>query len=149
MHNSAGTTFRTFVSVLMAVLLSGCGGVQRDLTINTVPVGALVTLNDEEIGLSPVTVSFNWYGDYSVRITKPGFEMLNTHRKLKAPWYDGFPFDFIASFCWPARTTDSYEWTFELKSYEAPAREDLLRDAREFKAQALLDFATGPSESSP
>jgi hypothetical protein len=148
MHNSTVTAFSVFVLVLMAGLLSGCGGVQRDLTIDTVPPGALVTLNDEEIGLSPVTVSFNWYGDYSVRITKPGFETLNTHRELKAPWYDCFPFDFIASFCWPARTTDSYEWTFELNPYEAPAREDLLRDAEKFKAQALLDFAKKPSESS-
>jgi hypothetical protein len=148
MHNSAVTAFSVSVLVLMAGLLSGCGGVQRDLTINTNPPGALVTLNDEEIGLSPVTVSFNWYGDYSVRITKPGFETLNTHRKLKEPWYDGFPFDFIASFCWPARTTDSYEWTFELEPYEAPAREDLLRDAEKFKAQAMLDFAKKPSGSS-
>jgi hypothetical protein len=141
MRNPAGVTLGTAVLVLMAVLLSGCGGVQRELTINTQPSEALVMLNDEEIGLSPVTVSFNWYGDYSVRITKPGFETLNTHRELKAPWYDGFPFDFIASFCWPVRTTDSYEWAFVLKPYEEPARDDLLQAAQELKARALLEFA--------
>ena len=67
------------VSLIATIILSGC--VERRLTINTEPQGALVVLNDEEIGQSPVTVSFNWYGDYNVRISKEGFETLNTHRK--------------------------------------------------------------------
>ena len=44
----------------MVFLLSGC--VERRLTINTMPQGGLIVLNDEEIGTSPVTVSFNWSG---------------------------------------------------------------------------------------
>jgi hypothetical protein len=66
------------------LFLTGC--VERKLTINTEPQGALVILNDEEIGTSPVTVSFEWYGDYWVRISKEGYESLNTHRPLKGPW---------------------------------------------------------------
>ena len=58
------------VSLLVLIVLAGC--VERKLTINTKPQGALVALNDEEIGESPVTVSFNWYGDYCVRISKEG-----------------------------------------------------------------------------
>ncbi|MCP4263659.1 MAG: PEGA domain-containing protein, partial [Planctomycetes bacterium] len=50
------------ISLSVSLLLSGC--VERKLTINTEPQGALVILNDEEIGTSPVTVSFEWYGDY-------------------------------------------------------------------------------------
>jgi len=46
---------------IAALLLTGC--VERKLTINTEPAGAMVTLNDEQIGESPVTVTFNWYGD--------------------------------------------------------------------------------------
>ena len=64
-------------------LLAGC--VERKLTINTNPSGALVLLNDEEIGVSPATVSFNWYGDYNVTIRKHGYETLQTHRKLASP----------------------------------------------------------------
>ena len=52
------------------LFLSGC--VERKLTILTEPEGALVALNDEEIGRSPVTVSFQWYGDYNVRISEAG-----------------------------------------------------------------------------
>ena len=64
-HNLPGITL---FSVFILAALTGC--VERQLTINTNPEGALVVLNDEEIGLSPVTVNFNWYGDYCVRITR-------------------------------------------------------------------------------
>jgi hypothetical protein len=118
---------------MVSLLLSGC--VERRLTINTKPEGALVVLNDEEIGTSPVTVSFNWYGDYWVRISKPGFETLDTHRKLKGPWYDHFPFDFFAQIVNPKRIVDSYEWTFELSPKQEISREELIQKAQEIKKQ--------------
>ena len=108
---------------------------ERRLTINTEPQGALVILNDEEIGESPVTVNFSWYGDYWVRIRKEGYETLDTHRELKGPWYDDFPFDFFAQIISPKRIVDSYEWTFELSHKEQISREELIRNAEELKEQ--------------
>ena len=120
-------------SLILTLFASGC--VERKLTINTEPQGATVTLNDEEIGQSPVTVPFNWYGDYSVRINKDGFETLNTHKELKPPWYDYFPFDFFAQFVNTKRTVDSYEWTFTLAQKQQPGRESLIQKAEELKKQ--------------
>ena len=91
-------------------------------------------LNDEEIGESPVTVEFEWYGDYNIRISKDGYETLKTHRELKAPWYDAFPFDFFA-LLQPKRKVDRYEWTFELKPKKQMSQEQLLRKAEELKKQ--------------
>jgi len=118
--------------VFVATILSGC--VERKLTINTEPQGAMVVLNDEEIGNSPVTVSFEWYGDYNVRVSKEGFETLKTHRKLKAPWYDGFPFDLFTLLN-PERTIDEYEWTFDLEPKKEVSREELIENAEELKKQ--------------
>ena len=124
----------TVAGLIAAIILGGC--VERNLTINTEPQGALVVLNDEEIGASPVTVSFEWYGDYDVRISKEGFETLKTHRNLKAPWYDNFPFDFFA---WlnPERTVDEYEWTFELSPKKEISREELIQNAEQLKKATL------------
>ena len=121
------------VGLIVSLLFGGC--VERRLTINTVPQEAIVVLNDEEIGISPVTVSFEWYGDYNVRISKEGFETLKTHRKLKGPWYDSFPFDFFAQIVNPKRIVDSYEWTFTLAPQKQPTREELIRNAQELKKQ--------------
>jgi hypothetical protein len=119
--------------LIASLLLSGC--VERRLTINTEPSGAIVVLNDEEIGTSPVTTSFEWYGDYDVRISKEGFETLKTHRNLKRPWYDWFPFDFFAQIVNPNRTVDSYEWSFTLTPRTEPNREELIRDAAKLRKQ--------------
>ena len=121
------------VSLISTLLLGGC--VERRLTINTLPQGALVLLNDEEIGTSPVTVSFEWYGDYNVAIRKEGFETLKTHRKLKGPWYDKFPFDFLAQILNPGRIVDSYDWTFELAPKKEISRGELIQKAQELKEQ--------------
>jgi hypothetical protein len=119
--------------VFCFLFLIGC--VERQLTINTVPQAALVELNDEQIGASPVTVTFNWYGDYNVRISKEGYETLSTHRRLKGPWYDMFPFDFFAQILNPKKIVDKYEWTFELEPQKEINREALLKDAQKLKEQ--------------
>jgi hypothetical protein len=133
MKRSNLPAFLLVVSLVIIITVSGC--VERQLTVNTKPQGALVTLNDEEIGVSPVTVSFNWYGDYDVRISKEGYETLKTHRKLKGPWYDNFPFDFFANCLNPTRIVDSYEWTFELKEKQEPERQKLIENAGQLKQQ--------------
>jgi hypothetical protein len=117
------------------MLLGGC--VERKLTVNTEPSGAVVWLNDEEIGTSPVTVEFNWYGDYKVHIFKEGYETLNTHKKLARPLHDKFPFDFIAEILWPKQIVDEYEWEFSLTSYQAPQREELIDKAELLKQKAI------------
>jgi hypothetical protein len=128
------SSFIILILLLFAsLLLAGC--VERRLTINTQPQGALVVLNDEEIGVSPVTASFEWYGDYWIRISKEGYETLDTHRKLKAPWYDYFPFDFFAQIIYPGRIVKSYEWTFELAPQKQPTTEELLQNAEKLKEQ--------------
>lgn len=116
------------------MLLSGC--VERKLTINTEPQGAVIVLNDEEIGVSPVTVGFNWYGDYKVRISKEGFEILNTHRELIGPAHDHFPLDFFCEVLWPGRIVDEYQWDFELCPHVSIDRDELIKAAEAVKSKA-------------
>jgi hypothetical protein len=123
------------IGLILTAALCASGCVERWLTINTAPQAALVVLNDEEIGESPVTVSFEWYGDYNVRISKEGYETLKTHRKLEAPWYDSFPFDFFAQILNPRRIVDSYEWTFELTPKQQVGRDQLIENAQQLKKQ--------------
>ena len=127
------------IALLMTtVLLTGC--VQRKLTINTSPQGAMVELNDEPIGYSPVTVGFNFYGDYSVKLTKEGYETINTHRRLKGPWYDKFPADFFAEVLWPKTKIDSYEWTFDLEPQRVIEPNELIENARQFREKARAEL---------
>ena len=116
---------------VLLVIAAGC--VERKLTINTNPAGAQVFLNDEEIGVSPVTASFNWYGDYNITIRKQGCETLQTHRKLQSPWYDLFPLDFLTQILYPGRIVDSREWSFELAPQKEISRQELIEAAEQIK----------------
>jgi hypothetical protein len=126
-------TYRVLLLVLLIVVCAVAGCVERKLTINTNPAGADVFLNDEEIGTSPVTVSFNWYGDYNVTIRKEGFQTLTTHRKLESPLIDYFPFDFFAGCLYPGQIVDSYQWSFELAPQKEIGRQELIQDAEKIK----------------
>ena len=126
------------LSLLVLTFFAGC--VEKRLTINTEPPGALVVLNDEEIGLSPVTVPFEWYGDYSVRITKDGYETLTTDRELKTPVSDWPPFDFVEDALWPGQVVREYTWSFDLQPYSPPDREVLLKQAEAMRAEAIYDL---------
>ena len=128
-----------FSAVLMGFLV-GC--VERRLTIVTEPEGAVVWLNDEEIGASPVTVNFNWYGDYRVRLEKPGYETLNTHRELERPLHCQPGFDFVAEVLWPKRIVDAYVWTFEMEPYQPPQAAELLEQAEAMRVRAENELGT-------
>jgi len=124
--------------ILTVMLLTGC--VERKLTIVTEPPEAVVWLNDEEIGVTPVTVNFNWYGDYCVRIEKPGYEILNTHKLLERPSHDRFPMDFFAEVLWPDMIVDDYTWTFELEPYRQATPEELIDQAGQMRQKANTEL---------
>lgn len=107
------STWPLFFLVLLN-LVAGCA--QRSLVIKSEPSGALVYLNGEEIGRTPVKYDFTWYSDYDVVIRLDGYEALKTHRGLKAPLSDVPPFDLLGELF---GKKDFREWTFVL----APAQE--------------------------
>jgi len=86
---------RWFANLLVMILLvPGC--VERTITITSEPNGALVHLNDEEVGRTPLTVPFTWYGVYDVRLEKKGYQPLWTTGAAKAPLWETPGPDLVA-----------------------------------------------------
>ena len=124
--------------VLVAVLcLAGC--VRRTLTINTEPTGALVWLNNEEIGRSPATVDFLWYGDYDIVIRNKGCGTLITHAVLDPPWYQLPGIDFFAEVLYPGRIHDARSLYFTLNPETLPDHDALVGRALEFRETRMKD----------
>lgn len=125
-----------FISCCVSSLfLNSC--VERKLTITTEPPGALVVLNDEEIGQSPVTVGFEWYGDYNITISKQNYITLHDHKNLPRPLNDKFPLDFFDD-AFHTRI-DEYAWNFKLQPYVPPTKEELIDRAVQLRQEALID----------
>ena len=125
------------VSLCLAMLTSiGC--VERTVTIKSDPDGALVFLNDQEIGRAPVKVNFTWYGDYDIILRKKGYETLKTNRRIEAPWYQWPGIDFVAECMIPTTIRDDRDLgTFALAKAQAPTKSELIRNAEEMRAMAV------------
>lgn len=98
--------------VVMAMLLGGCAQPERKLIINSEPEGALVYLNGEEVGRTPMEYDFTWYSDYDVTLRKEGYETLKTHRSLKPPLKMWIPFDLFTEMM---GGKDRQSWTFTME----------------------------------
>jgi hypothetical protein len=80
-----------------AALLPALGGcVERMMQVESDPPGALVYLNGEEAGRTPMRKNFLWYGTYDVQLRKEGYRTLNKPTRVWAPWWQIPPIDLLA-----------------------------------------------------
>ena len=75
---------------LLIALATGLGGltgcVERRYTIRTNPPGALAIVNGEEIGPTPISRSFVYYGDREITLMLDGCETKTVIEPINAPW---------------------------------------------------------------
>ena len=125
-------------ALAVVLLLMGC--VERNAKVRTSPPGALVVVNDEEVGVTPVKFSFLWYGDYEILIRKPGYETLRTQYRIDAPWYQWPPFDVFAEALVPFTIRDEHVLpTYELAPITTPTPAELTERATEMRDRALYE----------
>ena len=123
------------ICLLLFVGAAGC--VRRTLTVRTEPGGALVYLNDEEVGRSPVSVPFTWYGDYDILVRKSGYEPLRTHARVWPPWYQVPPLDLVSEALIPVTLHDRHELSFTLQQQRHPTTQQLLQRAVALRERTL------------
>lgn len=132
---------RRSARVLISPLLGGAfalpGCVERTISITSEPPGAIVWLNDVEIGRTPVETDFTFYGTYDVRLRLEGYEPLLTSRKANAPIYDWPGLDLVAEAI-PADIESRVEWHFDL----VPLAEREPGADRDTLHEALIERAT-------
>lgn len=95
----------------------GTGGSQRTIVVTSEPAGAVVWLNDVEIGRTPVETDFTFFGTYDVRLRLDGYEPVTTSRKTDAPWHEWPGVDLAAAVI-PLRFETKIEWHFDLLQAE-------------------------------
>jgi hypothetical protein len=126
--------------VAAGALAASLGCVERTARIQTDPPGALVVVNDEEVGVSPVKFSFLWYGNYDIILRKPGYKTLKTNCWINAPWYQWAPFDLVAETMIPVMIHDQHVLpAFVLEPAETPTMDEVVQRAAELRDRALFE----------
>jgi hypothetical protein len=140
------------IPALLLLSLTGC--VERKITIASQPSGALVYLNDVEVGRTPVSVPFEWYGKYDVRLrldqdqggAAPMHYYLHTARRASAPFYEYMPIDLFAEVL-PLDLKDEKVWAFILQPQPTLSDEEMISRAKELKQQLDAPVPLKPKDA--
>jgi hypothetical protein len=129
---------RMAAAVVLATLVAGglAGCVKRTISITSEPNGALVHLNDQEVGRTPLTVPFRFYGTYDVRLEKDGYEPLWTEADAAAPWWETPGPDLVAEMI-PGAASE-IRWHFDLEPKGELDEAALLERAGEMRDRLRL-----------
>ncbi len=117
---------------VVRVVLAGC--VTRSITVQTNPSNALVYIDDQLIGESPVTIPFTYYGTRKIMIEKRDDDEKLTHErttayeKIKTPVYEIFPLDFVSELVWPLELKDEHILAYDLVELEPLSTKEIQKE---------------------
>ncbi len=119
------------VLTLMAVVSGGC--VRRRMTVMSNPPGATVYLDGKEIGRTPFSTNFDYYGKREFRLVKQGYETKTKIMPVRAPWYQWVGFDFVAEVLLPGKLTDRHYYQFDLQPEQVIPKYELVGRAEDLR----------------
>jgi len=122
-------------AALIALLLLAPGCVHRRLTIRSFPEGAVAYVDDQEIGVTPVSTPFTHYGVRTVRLERDGFETVEVDERLDAPWYLTPPLDFFVENFWPREIRDERVVDVEMVPLRTVPQSEVLDRAEQLRQQ--------------
>jgi hypothetical protein len=125
---------RTLPCVFLALVCTGC--VERRYTIRTNPPGALAYVNGEEIGTTPVSRSFTYYGDREITLVQDGFETQRVVQPIKAPWWDNLFTEFFTENLVPWTIRDERDMNFDMYPVQNSQMGDLQQRADLMRAES-------------
>ena len=126
--------------LLLLLCLSQVGCVRRRLTIRTNPPGALVYVDDQEIGVTPVSTGFTYYGTRKFTVMRDGYETVTEKVTFSPPWYQFPPLDFIAENLWPHEVRDEREVQFDLVPQQIVPSQELINRAESLRTSAQQGY---------
>ena len=119
---------RARLGILIAAACLACGCVEREITFTSEPQGALVIVSDKEIGRTPVTMPFTWYGDYDIIYRLEGHQTIKTHAKINPPWYEYPPIDLLSHIA-PWTYHDRRYLHYRMTKLTSPTDKELIKRA--------------------
>jgi hypothetical protein len=128
----------------LAANLAGC--VERRMTIRSNPPGAQVYVDDYEIGTTPVSTGYIYYGTRKIRLVKDGYETLTVYQPMPHPWYDWPGIDFFSENIWPGKIRDERAFDYQMQPLISVPTDELRARAEQLRSASQ---ATLPPEMQP
>lgn len=126
---------------ILLVLAYSTGCIRKRMTIRTSPPGAMVYIDKQPIGLTPVSTSFTYYGTRSFEIVRDGYRTEKFLRKINPPWYAIPPLDFASETLWPFEQRDERIIDVQMSPEPVVPKEALVASAEQLRLQASQGVA--------
>jgi hypothetical protein len=144
---AAARRHRLLAMVLVLCCAQGC--VQRRMTIRSNPPGAFVYVDDYEIGVTPCSTDFVYYGTRQIRLVREGYETLTVEKRMWAPWYDWYGIDFVTENLIPFEIRDERNLDFTLIPQKLIPQEQLVANAEQLRQSNQPATYLAPLNSAP
>ncbi len=106
--------------------------------------GALVVVDNQEIGNSPVSTGFTYYADREIRLIKDGYETVTLIQPIPAPWWDSLPLEFFVENLWPFTLRDEREFQYAMPPLATVTTGEVLDRAQSLRNEGQLGVELGP-----
>jgi len=124
----------SYFGLMIALTVSAIAGcVERRMTIRSNPPGAMVYVDDYEIGTTPVSTSYIYYGTRKIRLVKDGYETLTIYQPMPHPWYQWPGIDFFSENLWPHEIRDERSFMYQMVPAVTVPTETLLDRAQQLR----------------
>lgn len=125
----------------------GCNSVKRKILVRSHPEGALVTIDRQPIGHTPVAVPVNYYGTREIQIEMDGYQTKKVKHRFAPPWFQIPPLDFITDNFWPREIRDDRIVDFELTPLTSVDENFLLDRASQLRGNVYRGTVAMPLAS--
>ncbi len=133
-----------WLSLVLMALLPGC--LRRRMIVRSNPPGAMAYVDNQQIGTTPCSTDFTYYGTREIRLVKPGYETLTVNQPIPAPWYEIPPLDFVSENVVPREIQDYRTLSYNLIPQVIVPTDQLLGRAEQLRqttSQGVLLPAPG------
>ena len=137
------TSLLTSIVLIVIVASPASAIVRRRLNVNSNPQGALVYVDNQQIGTTPCSVDFTYYGTREIRLIKPGFETLTVNQPIPAAWYEYTPIDFVSENLVTMKIRDNRTVNYNLAPQLVVPAQELIDRANQLR-QDTLQYGVTP-----
>ncbi|MGL6225227.1 MAG: PEGA domain-containing protein [Thermoguttaceae bacterium] len=146
---SARRSLLALLLLLGTLLAVSEGCVRRRITVRSDPPGAVAYLDNVELGKTPISRNFDFYGKRELRLVKDGYETHTELVALPAPWYEWAGIDFVSEILVPGVITNQHYFDVRMRSQQMIPPDDLIMQAEQLRATAHASGAFRAGSSTP
>lgn len=97
-------------------------------------------LDGKELGYTPVSTDFTYYGTREVTLIKDGYETLTIDQPVTTPWYQVFPLDFFSDNLLGYNGRDKRDYAYQLQPKMRIPQPNLIDRADTQRSEAHMGF---------